>query len=308
VYDFGKVAPGTQSKAVFEFKNVGTGTLEIYGVNCSCGFFPPPTFIKEGVKYRPVSKDNPLMLEPGQSARFEVNFRASYSKGKMKSSLWLLSNDPDNPRAKLEIMAEVIIKVEASPEKVDLRLDQENGGMKGIMLKSIDGRKFSIQEITVSDSVMTVPFDPYKKASQFNLEATVDIEKLAHSPVGAIRIVTDHPNGDQPIIRYNTLPYYEVTNLHYIFQNREPGKPFSRDNRIKSNYGKKAEIESVESKNGYMEIEDQQQAGDHINLKIKITPPAQTSGAKRYITDQMTIKLKDGHTVTIRCSGWFKLL
>ncbi|MHC4881272.1 MAG: DUF1573 domain-containing protein [Planctomycetota bacterium] len=305
VYDFGPMSPGTKSKAVFDFKNVGTGTLEIYGVNCSCGFFPPPTFIKDGVKYRPVTKDNPLVLESGESARVEVRFTAPWSKRISKKSLWLLSNDPDNPRAQIEIMAEVIAKVEVSPEQVDLLLDQVNGGMKEIVLESVDGRKFSIQEITVSDSVMTIPFDSEKRAKQFTLIPEVDIEKLAHSPDGVIRIVTDHPNGDKPIIRYKALPYYEVSSPRYILQNLEPGKSIFRDNRIKSNYGKKAEIESVESKNGYMEIEEQQQDGDHIKLKIKITPPAQTSSEERYITDQMTITLKNGDKLTIRCSGWF---
>jgi hypothetical protein len=174
-------------------------------------------------------------------------------------------------------------------------------------LESVDGRKFSIQEITVSDSVMTIPFDSEKRAKQFTLVPEVDIEKLAHSPDGVIRIVTNHPNGDKPLIRYNTLPHFEVSSPRYILQNVEPGKSIFRDNRIKSNYGKKAEIESVESRNGYMEIEEQLQDGDHIKLKIKITPPAQTPDARRYITDEMTITLKNGHKVTIRSSGWFKL-
>ncbi|MDH4203169.1 MAG: DUF1573 domain-containing protein [Phycisphaerae bacterium] len=276
VYDFGPMSPGTKSKAVFDFKNVGTGTLEIYEARSTCGCFnptfilplliPPVTtgglqssrlYTKDGINHKAVSKDNPLILEPGQSAQLEVDFTVPSSKGTFRKSLWLLSNDPDNPRAQIEIMAEVIAKVEVSPEQVDLLLDQENGGMKEILLKSVDGRKFSIQEITVSDSVMTIPFDPETKAKQFLLEAAVDIEKLAKSPAGSIRIVTDHPNGDKPIIRYKALPYYEVSSPRYILQNLEPGKSIFRDNRIKSNYGKKAEIESVESRNGYMEIEEQ---------------------------------------------------
>ena len=56
-----------------------------------------------------------------------------------------------------------------------------------------------------------------------------------------------------------------------------------------------------------MEVENQQQDGDHIKLTIKITPPAKDSTARRYITDELTIILKGGHKLVIRCSGWFKL-
>ena len=109
------------------------------------------------------------------------------------------------------------------------------------------------------------------------------------------------------MVRYNVKPMYELTNPRYILQNVEPGEPILRENLIRSNYGKPAEIESVTSRNGYMEIEKQEQDGDHIKLTVKITPPNQNPSARRYVTDELTIILKDGHKLAIRCSGWFRL-
>ncbi len=312
VYDFGRIAPGTRSNAVFDFKNVGTGTLEIYGAQSTCGCFLP-TFIKNGIRYRTVikngkkrkavSKDDPLILEPGQSAQLEVDFTAPSSKRKFRKPLWLLSNDPDNPRARIEIMAEAIIKVEASPDKVNLLLDQDNGGMKEILLKSVDDREFSIQEIIVPSSVMTISFNPYKKAKQFLLKPTVDIEKLAQSPDGAIQIVTDHPNGDKPIIRYNVLPYYEVSRQQIILQNVSLGQESIKQVLVRGNYGRIVNIKSAQSRNGYMKIVNQQGSGEQVQLEIAVTPPKQKT---RYFTDTLTIILEDGYELTVRCNGWFK--
>ena len=133
------------------------------------------------------------------------------------------------------------------------------------------------------------------------------IEKLGQSKTGVIQIKTTHPQAGTLMVRYNVKPMYELTNPRFILQNVEPGVPIIRENLIRSNYGKPAEIESIESRNGYMEIESQEQDGDHIKLTVKITPPAQTDSARRYITDELTITLKDGQKLTIRCSGWFRL-
>ena len=108
-------------------------------------------------------------------------------------------------------------------------------------------------------------------------------------------------------IDYLSLSTSPVTNPRYILQNIKPGEPIVRDNLIRSNYGKPVEIASVKSRNGYMDIEKQESDGDHMKLSIKITPPEQAESARRYITDELTITLKDGNKLTIRCSGWFRL-
>jgi hypothetical protein len=87
----------------------------------------------------------------------------------------------------------------------------------------------------------------------------------------------------------------------------EFGEPIFRDSFIRSNYGDPVEIESAVSRNGYMEIVDQQPDGDHIKLNIKITPPQKSDSSRRYISDELKITLKGGHELTIRCTGWFRL-
>ena len=100
---------------------------------------------------------------------------------------------------------------------------------------------------------------------------------------------------------------YELTNPRLILRDIEPGKPIIRENLIRSNYGKPVQIESVESKNGYMSLESQQPEGDHMRLSVKITPPDRGESNRRYVSDELTLTLKDGQKLVIRCSGWFRL-
>lgn len=305
IHDFGDVGPSSVQKADYEFVNKGDAVLLVNGVQSTCGC-SKPTLFKDGKQYSVPFKE-PVSFEPGQSGKVEVTFTAGSVKGSVSKHLYILTNDPDNPRAQLEVKSNVVVKVAVSPEKVELRFDQDNAGMPDLTVKSEDDQAFSIKSITVANKTIEVPFDSGEKAVQFTLKPKVDMKKLEQFATGVIQISTDHPQGGNLLVRYDAKPMYEVSNERYILQNIESGEPILRENLIRSNYGNAAEIESATSRNGYMEIESQEKDGNHIKLMIKITPPAKDASARRYITDELTITLKDGHKLTIRCSGWFRL-
>ncbi len=291
-HDFGQMGPGAYGNCEFKFSNTGSKTLTIERVQSTCGCTVPELKKKE--------------YAPGESGTIKVTFHAPSVKGKVKKHLYIISNDPKNPRVELSIEAEVVVKVSISPETVELRLDQANAGMPSLVVKSLDDQEFSIQSITIPRDVMKIAFDPAKKATEFTLELKVNLELLNQSTTGVIQVKTDHPQAGTLVVRYNAIPRYEVSRPRIILQNVEPGTPVIKDVLIRSNYGTIAEIASVESRNGYMEIESQEKDGEHLQLQVKITPPDQTS-SRRYITDELNIVLKDGTNLTIRCSGWFKL-
>ena len=304
-HDFGKIGPATSHKADYEFKNEGQTALSVNRIQSTCGC-SKPTLIKDGKRFSMPLKE-PVSFEPGELGQIEVTFKSPATKGNVEKSLYVLSNDPASPRARFAVKALVVVKVSVQPEKVDLRLDTEKAGMPDIVVKSTDGQEFSIKSVSVAQNAIKIPFDPKVKATEFVLKPQVEIEKLGQSNTGVIQIRTTHPQAGTLMVRYNVKPMYELTNPRFILQNVEPGEPILRENLIRSNYGKPVEIESIESRNGYMEIESQQQDGDHMRLTVKITPPAKDDSVRRYVTDELTITLKDGHKLTIRCSGWFRL-
>jgi hypothetical protein len=305
VHDFGQIGPNSSHQAHYEFENKGPKTLLVKNIQSTCGC-SKPTLIKDGKKYAMPMKE-PVAFEPGESGQVEVTFKAPTTKGNVSKHLYIVSDDPETQRAQLEVKAQIMVKVEVSPERVDLKFDQENAGMPDLVVKSIDGQAFSIKSINVVNNVVNIPFDAKEQATEFVLKPEVDIQKLNQFTTGVIRITTTHPQAGQLVVRYTAKPMYEVTNPRYILQNVEPGTAIIRENLIRSNYGKPAEIESVTSRNGYMEIAEQQADGDHIKLSIKITPPSQDASTRRYITDELKITLKGGYNLSIRCSGWFRL-
>ena len=293
VHDFGEMGPSASGKCEFAFKNVGTGTLKIDRVQSTCGCTVPQLEKKE--------------YAPGESGVINVTFRAPSTKGNVNKHLYIVSNDPKQPRFELGIKAVVTVKVSISPENVKLRLNEDNAGMPNIVVKSLDDREFSIKTITIGRDVMKIDIDPAKKAKEFVLKPVVNKDKLNEFNTGVIQVKTDHPQAGTLVVRYDAVPAYEVTRPRIILQNVEPGVSIVKDVIIRSNYGTPVEIESATSRNGYMEIESQEKDGQHMQLQIKITPPDQESSSRRYITDELSVVLKDQTKLTIRCSGWFKL-
>lgn len=305
VHDFGDVGPSSSQKANYTFENAGTTALLVENIQSTCGC-SRPTLIKDGKRYTVPLKE-PVPFEPGQSGKVEVTYKAGSTKGVVSKNLYIITNDPATPRAQLAVKAKTVVNVEVIPEKVDLKFDQNNAGMPDLVVRSIDGVPFSIKSITVANHVIDIPFDPDAEAAEFTLTPQVDTQKLTQLGTGVIQILTTHPQVKGVLVRYTAKPLYEVSNPRFILQNVEPSKPVFKETLIRSNYGNVAVIESATSRNGYMEIEKQEQGDAHLRLMVKIMPPTQESTSRRYITDELTITLKDGHQLTIRCSGWFRL-
>ncbi len=294
VHDFGDMGPGGRDNCEFRFKNTGTGELVIDRIQSTCGCTVPELKKKE--------------YAPGEEGVVKVAFHASSVKTRDVKHLYIISNDPENPRTEITITAEVVVKVEIAPQNAELRLDRDNAGMPDLTVKGLDDRAFSIRQVIVSpEGAITVPFDSGKKATEFTLHPVVDKVKLNDNPNGTIQVMTDHPQSGTLVVRYQATPEYEVSRPRIILQNVVPGISVVKDVLIRSNYDKDVELESATSRNGYMEIESQEKDGRHLQLQVKITPPEQDSSSRRYITDELDVILKDGTKLTIRCSGWFKL-
>ncbi|HOK94815.1 MAG TPA: DUF1573 domain-containing protein [Anaerohalosphaeraceae bacterium] len=301
--NFGQVGPNSVHKAVYAFSNSGNAPLSVTNVQSTCGC-SLPTLIKNDQRFA-IPLSEPVLYEPGQSGKVEVTFTAPSTKGLTTKHLYIISNDPVTPRAELLINAEVTVKIAVSPENADLRFDKPNAGMPSLIVKSLDEQSFSIRSISIPNDVMKIDFDPGVKKKEFVLEPVVALDKLQQYTTGVIQITTDHPQSGTLVVHYAAQPKYEVSRPRIILQNVEPQVPVIKDVIIRSNYGEKVEIASVQSRQGYMTIESQEPDGNNIKLMVKITPPAQ--GAQRYITDEMILTLKNGEELSIRCSGWFRV-
>ena len=123
VGDLGVIKADQPQAYIFTLKNEGGGTLIIERVQASCGCTAT------------VLSDN--KLSPGKTTKLEVSFNPKGYQGDVSHSVYIYSNDPENPRRRVAIKA----AVEAIPApRIHLSTSQWDFGL----LSSGDTSSFSV--------------------------------------------------------------------------------------------------------------------------------------------------------------------
>ena len=291
-HDFGKTGPSKRHQCEYAFKNVGQGTLIIKEIKSTCGCTVPELAKK---KY-----------EPGESGVIKVAFTAPAHEGDVSKHLYIISNDPENPRFELNVKASVELSIIADPPALQLSLKTENAGITPITIKSKDGKPFSIRSFSTIQRVITADIDPTKKAAEFTLNPKVDLEKLKKNLTGSITINLDHPDTRIIRITYTTPPPVEVRRQRIIVQQAVPGEATTKEVLILSNYDEDIAIESIIPTKGIMTIESQEESEKRISLQVKIVPPPKASAKTMIFSDRIMVRLTNGYEFPITCSGLYK--
>jgi len=92
-WDFGKIKENERSEHIFTLTNDGGEELVISRVRASCGCTATM-----------LSSDR---IPPGKSAELKTTFNPSGFEGRTKKSIYIETNDPELPRAKIEVLADV---------------------------------------------------------------------------------------------------------------------------------------------------------------------------------------------------------
>ncbi len=291
VYDFGEVTPMAKGKGMFMIKNEGGGLLEIPTVKECCGAVV--TLKKK-------------TLAPGEETAMMVTYNFSYI-GPMEKPIYLLTNDPDHPQVTLTIKGKVVRKLAWKPERLKLFRAVENAGCPDIMVKSLDGKPFSIRSLLCTGGAITFALDPNAMATEFTLQPKVDIEMLESMPrpQGILRVQHSHPGCDDIALNYDLLRRYSYRPARLWASNAQPGRCIERTLHIQDNYVENRlkapsletpsvpgfEIESVVSKKGSAVLKESNPISAGYALVVEITPPEKSDGT-RYFHDELVIKMK----------------
>ena len=288
VYDFGEVAPGTPNVGQFRFTNTGDATLRVLKVGTCCG-----------VSHKLSKK----IYAPGESGVLELQYRAASQPGTFRRTISFSTNDPENAQVTLTVKAQIVRRVTYEPQRLKLFLKRENAGCSEIILKSTDGKPFSITGFKATAQSMTADFDSAVKATEFVLKPKVNTETLAKNLQGRVDISTDHPECDSVHILYDVLPQFTVNPSQIILLKVMPGEMVERAVWILSNYGEDFEIESITSDKGIVKVVKREKVGNRYELKVEITPPAEKTAT--LLTDKLQVKMQDGEEITIGLRGFY---
>ena len=291
VYDFGEVGPSAKNEGQFKFTNTGEGLLKITKVARCCGV---------------ITKLDKMEYAPGESGTLQVEWNSGPLESSMKKNIIVHSNDPNSPATSLTIKAKVVLKVTWEPRKLKLFLDENNAGCPNITISSIDNRPFSITDFKSTADCITADFDPNVEKTEFVVEPKVDMEKLQENLRGRVNISMSHPQGNLATIPYSVLPKYTVNPPLIIIFNAEPEKPILRTISVLNNYHKEFEIESLTSENNIvtLKVKEQKKINNGYQLEVEITPPA--ADGKTKFTDSLSLNIKGGEKLPIRCNGYYK--
>jgi hypothetical protein len=114
-HDFGKVKQGEILTHEFAFTNNGTDTLVVERVETTCGCTAALVSEKE--------------IRPSKEGKIKVSLDTHGYSGRMTRFVYLVTNDPDNPRRELSVSADIEVppmpKIELDRYNIDLGLSLE---------------------------------------------------------------------------------------------------------------------------------------------------------------------------------------
>jgi hypothetical protein len=290
VFDLGNIGRGTKNTCEFRFTNTGRGLLKIGKISRTCGC---TIFQLDKKEYA-----------PNETGTIKVSYTTGKSTGLTQKSIYVPTNDKNNPKVKLTVKARIVQAVEVAPQKLQLSLREENAGIPEITLRSIDGSSFSIKAFqSTNHNSIVADFDPVVKASKFALHPKAEIEKLKTQLNGFIEIQLTHPQCRFVRIPYKVLAEFKATPSSINISNAKTREAITREIIITSNYGEDFEIESTSSKSGLIKVLSQEKVNEGYKFKIQVTPPLVANG--RLFSDTLYVKIKGKDKLAINCRGYY---
>ncbi len=291
-HDFGSVAPGSFNPCKFNFANKGAGVLKISDVTKTCGC---TVFTLDKKEYA-----------PGEQGVIDAGYNADKGSGIRTRHLYVMSNDPVNPRIELTIIASIAQKITYEPDKLEYTLKGQKAGTMDLTLRSVDDQNFAITSFGSTDDAVSANFDPNKKAVKFILKTSVDFNKMAANTSGQIEIKTTHPDCPTVNVPFSILPRLKVDPPAINILNAEAGKATEREVWLLNNYNEDFEIASATSREGIIKVLSQEKVGTRYKFKLSILPPPTTANQAKMFTDTFTMTTKDGEKIEIVCRGFYQ--
>lgn len=167
-HDFGKVGPDETVKHTFKFRNEGNETLLIGEIKTTCGC--TGTLLSQNE------------IPPKGEGFVEVSFHSGRSSGARRKAIFVASNDPEQPTAKLEIAADVVVPVEVRPRALYWVADRNEKSARAIDLIYSPDIKLNIKTLELSSPAFTATYLPMSEADMQGYR--INIEYNGTLPLG----------------------------------------------------------------------------------------------------------------------------
>ncbi|MBN2382421.1 DUF1573 domain-containing protein [bacterium] len=182
-YDLGTIPQMGQGEISIKFKNVGQADLKIHEIKSSCG-----------CTVALATKD---LIPPGQEGEIKATLRVGKSKNSMKKAVYVETNDPDNKKVTLFLVANVKIDFTLEPSFVSFgRVSKEELGQEQI-IKVIgdDSLNYKLTGVESDNPALEARILPPERDGEGQRVALKLNQKVSTGILkGMIKIKSNHPN------------------------------------------------------------------------------------------------------------------
>jgi len=188
VYDFGEVLQGDRVEYSYRFRNVGIDTLKISNVRKGCGC--------------QAAKSTRDVIPPGETGDINVVFNSRGYEGAVTKSVYVHSNDPEEPRVGLAMKGTVVVDLITRPRALqfgDLIVGETSSKKVYIVPQHL--KTLEIKKIETSADYITVSTSDYTELEKHGYE--IEVTLTPKTPIARIQeSVTISTNSEQqPLIQ-----------------------------------------------------------------------------------------------------------
>lgn len=178
VYDFGEAQPNVTVNHTYRFKNVGQAPLKVLKVTSSCGCTATG-----------LSKDE---LLPGEEGEISVALTVPSMRGATTKSVYVETNDPDEPRSVLSIKGKVVTEWVFDPsERITFgRVSSEEVQERRLKVYPHQNRALDITDVRVEAPDFDVSFDKVSDEPVWELVVKTKLSAGLGTKKGSVFLTT----------------------------------------------------------------------------------------------------------------------
>jgi len=229
-------------------------------------------------------------IPPGGVGEVKATFRSKGYQGKVKKSLTVETNDPDNPKVRLSIFGEVIAEVMVTPRHVNFRNVNKDAPPKPIRLevKVDEGKGLKIQKVSADNPAIVL-----KEEKRTENEATYSVSLSENVPTGRltgkITVTTNSKKSPKTQVPFYAFVQGKVKLSPQLvsFGVIHPGEPSSRDITLRGTGEVTFSVDRVKATTDAITSEIlPEREGEVYLLRVTYDPGEKTKGR---VSERLTI-------------------
>ena len=134
------------------------------------------------------------VLAPGESTSLEAKVNFKGKRGSQSKKVTIISNDPENPKMVLKIIAQVVADVDVIPKRVDITTtSSRKGGEREVQVVNKGEAPLNITKVTSSNKSFEFKQETVEEGRLHKILVTAVPPFAQTSVKGSVIIRTDHP-------------------------------------------------------------------------------------------------------------------